>query len=1843
MKTFTNLAHRAFKKCASLGTINKKRYYLFIITMFLTLGVGNAWAEDYSIKFLTAATDGSTEIATSTKTSTVLESASCAYVTGFTNNCTKAYYKGKSGVKLSSKNAAGTIELTLSNTCNQNISKVVFKTVKYSSDVSTLTFYAGTSTLGTIEAGSDFSHTFTTPQSVSTLKIASSKRAYISEIIISISSGETTDPTLVTISLDKTELSLQAGATETLTATVTGSTESVTWSSSATGVASVDNTGKVTAVAAGNATITAAIGDVKATCDVTVTAATTPEEPGTGGETTTVTYVLKDDPNHPANSVDWLSGTIDQYTGWTATKGGSNNPKYYDTGSGLRVYNGGKFTITSTKVMTSITLTFAGTNYTFSTSNTTNPQTVTPNEKSYEWSVGRTCRLQKIEITYAADAGGSGETVPSLTIDQFSWSATTATATLPNTFDNPPTLTNKESLAVSYSSSKEDVATIGENGNVTLVGKGETIISATAGDDETYKKTTVSYTLTVKPAPLAPIAGGVIDILNQGWTGVTGTNYTDVAAKTAENEGHSNAQYVAQCAGDKSSIQLRSNNNNSGVVSTISGGIVKRVEVEWQNETTAGRILQVYGSNTAYEAATDLYSDDKKGELLGEITMGGDETVVDYSQWTGDYKYIGFRSKSGAMYLTTITITWLPINSKVTIDGAIQNGSVSVTGATDLNAVAAGTVLTLDNTPKAGYKFVKYNVYKTDEPTTEIDVKNSKFTMPEYDVTVSATFTSIKELDKIEVNTTNVKKTFWQGEAFSSDGLEVTAYYTDGTSAEVTPTNITGGNTANAGEITVTVSYTEGSNTKTTTYNITVKAIENNETTVYTVAQAREIIDAVGNTTVEVYVQGIVSKIVTAFNPNYGNISYDISADGLKTSDQLQAYRGFSYDGAWFTSADDIQVGDVVIVKGKLKIHNTTYELDEGNQLVKLERSDEPKPTAATLPFEFDGNKDDIADVVGMSQTGLGTYDSSPKLKFDTENDNVIIHFDSEPGEFSFLLKQNGSSVGSFTVYESANGEDYTSVWLGGDLGGNGKSTTIKPTLSATSRYVKFEYTTKPSGTNYGLGSISIAKPDLRQEAGIAWSAESTTITIGDAFTAPTLSNPKELTLSCTSDNEDLATVTNAGVVTLKEGVTGKAVITATFAGNETYKPAEVTTTIIVNPKTGDVVILAKHQGKWYAMKAEYVPEETDRLAAVPVYYVNGKLYNVSEEDKAAITWTRSAYGDNTVSFQNNGKYLKGKSSTTLILEEDEDGLYKWNAADNTMLIEGTTRTFLYHKNGMFRNYSITLARETSPTYSDLPVVTAPEFATGNVYTINASATNGTAKGADTYVEGSTVTLMADPAMNYTFVNWTVGGAEVSTANPYVFTASKDLELVANFAEISQTSNTLSGTFSVGEHEVAQFATGNLQYNVKDKKWSFAKQQYQYIGDANINVGDPDFTGTIDLFGWSNGENNNFGANPSGNKNDYKGEFVDWGKLFPAEDNWSTLSHEQWDYLLNERGAGKKQIARVGTVFGVMLFPDVWEMPSGISVTAVYDDYFKVNIYDYTLDQWTKLEKAGAVFFPAAGRRYGGYGNKYIYDGITNLGDEYKLQYCTNDLAAYYTSTKHNDGERVSYLLNLGNGGAKYSTLELGWYEYGHVGQSVRLAKVTSTAYTRNVTNKYGTICLPYASASTSGATFFEVVGQGTENGNPAVYLASVTTLKAGVPYIFEKTETANQIKVVYTGAKENAPVNTGANGLVGTFDDETVVDEGNYILLNNEFRPSDGTAKVNANRAYLDLNAVTGGKPQPMPGRRYIGMSVQGENEATGFDNIQLPNANSQKLIINGQLIIIRNGEKFNAQGQKL
>ncbi|MDE7421257.1 MAG: Ig-like domain-containing protein [Muribaculaceae bacterium] len=118
------------------------------------------------------------------------------------------------------------------------------------------------------------------------------------------------------ITLDKTEINnMIVGKTAKLTATVApdNATEpNVTWSSDNTEVATVDEDGIVTAVAAGKATITATAGDKTATCEVTVKNALTgveisqSEATMTNGETLTLTATLLPE-NAIETEITWSS------------------------------------------------------------------------------------------------------------------------------------------------------------------------------------------------------------------------------------------------------------------------------------------------------------------------------------------------------------------------------------------------------------------------------------------------------------------------------------------------------------------------------------------------------------------------------------------------------------------------------------------------------------------------------------------------------------------------------------------------------------------------------------------------------------------------------------------------------------------------------------------------------------------------------------------------------------------------------------------------------------------------------------------------------------------------------------------------------------------------------------------------------------------------------------------------------------------------------------------------------------------------------------------------------------------------------------------------------------------------------------------------------------------------------------------------------------------------------------------------------------------------------------------------------------------------------------------------
>jgi len=178
----------------------------------------------------------------------------------------------------------------------------------------------------------------------------------------------------------------------------------------------------------------------------------------------------------------------------------------------------------------------------------------------------------------------------------------------------------------------------------------------------------------------------------------------------------------------------------------------------------------------------------------------------------------------------------------------------------------------------------------------------------------------------------------------------------------------------------------------------------------------------------------------------------------------------------------------------------------------------------------------------------------------------------------------------------------------------------------------------------------------------------------------------------------------------------------------------------------------------------------------------------------------------------------------------------------------------------------------------------------------------------------------------------------------------------------------INGRFSVSATKKVYFSKGNLRY--ASGAWSFFDNQYDYYSSFNENA--------WDLFGWSTSATT-YGMSTSTDNSTYSGDFVDWGATMGT--GWFTLSSDQWTYLFNTRSAstvgetenGRYAKAKVNNVQGVILFPDTYTHPDGVTapvgVNAV--DATGWNGNDYTAADWTKMESAGCVFLPAAGYRNG--------------------------------------------------------------------------------------------------------------------------------------------------------------------------------------------------------------------------------------------------------------------------------
>ena len=267
---------------------------------------------------------------------------------------------------------------------------------------------------------------------------------------------------------------------------------------------------------------------------------------------------------------------------------------------------------------------------------------------------------------------------------------------------------------------------------------------------------------------------------------------------------------------------------------------------------------------------------------------------------------------------------------------------------------------------------------------------------------------------------------------------------------------------------------------------------------------------------------------------------------------------------------------------------------------------------------------------------------------------------------------------------------------------------------------------------------------------------------------------------------------------------------------------------------------------------------------------------------------------------------------------------------------------------------------------------------------------------------------------------------------------------------------TIRFAFSISGDKKVYFSKGNLQYQASTSTWRFALHQYDFIGNANLNIS-RSYSGWIDLFGWGTSGWTKAPYSTSVYSSDYlpdgkgicnlTGSYAkaDWGvynKISNGENRsgiWRTLSKDEWSYILFTRtgASNKKSKATVNGIKGVVLLPDNWTLPNGLTFTGGASDFSQNS---YSIADWNKMEANGAVFLPAAGTRGG---QPWVNNGEQTYGSGNEIGHYWSSTSNYneYNATHNENYSYPTYYLRFDN---KYFLMESN---FRHLGKSVRLVR----------------------------------------------------------------------------------------------------------------------------------------------------------------------------------------------------
>ena len=508
------------------------------------------------------------------------------------------------------------------------------------------------------------------------------------------------------VSLDKTSVSLNVGESVTLAATVkpdNATNKTVSWSSSNASVASVDASGKVSAVAEGTATITAKAGDKTATCSVTVkksvvaVSSITLDKSSlelTEGETATLVATVKPD-NATDKTVTWTSdkasvATVDASGKVTAKAEGTATitAKASDKTANCTV-TVKKIVVAVESITLDITSLILNEGETITLTATVKPDNAS--DKTVTWSSsnptkatvdqsGKITAIAEGTVNITAKAGDKTATctvtvmkvnipVESLTLDKYyleliEGETATITATV-----KPDNATDK---TVTWSSNKTAVATVDANGKVTAVAEGTAIITAKAGDK------TATCTVTVKKKVVA-VESITLDItstiLNTGETlTLTATvkpdNATDKTVtwssnKTAVATVDANGKVTAVAEGTATITAKASDKTATCTVTVMKGNVpvesltLDKSSLELTEGETATLIATVKPDNAVDKTVTWSSSNpwvatvDQNGEITA--LRSGEATIT--ATAGGKYAYCSLVVKNKEIVITVESVT----------------------------------------------------------------------------------------------------------------------------------------------------------------------------------------------------------------------------------------------------------------------------------------------------------------------------------------------------------------------------------------------------------------------------------------------------------------------------------------------------------------------------------------------------------------------------------------------------------------------------------------------------------------------------------------------------------------------------------------------------------------------------------------------------------------------------------------------------------------------------------------------------------------------------------------------------------------------------------------------------------------------------------------------------------------------------------------------------------------------------------------------------------------------------------------------------------------------------------